>query len=310
MEFCSGSKKRQDVRCADALFSLASLFANTGRSSEAKRHFKRAEKIYRTVLAANRDGSGRAAKNLAALYQLTDQPEAAASVYAGITTQFRKRGRLGEDEYFALLNKMSFLYQILDQPKKAAVALREFLKIRRQMYGEMDTAYAGALDGLATVLSTLGRSAEALACHDDSLRIYETVVGTHHTEYANTLNNRAFLLEEMGKTAEAVLAHQRVLEIRRECLGLHHTEVADSLMNLAFLHREMGHPDEAKALFQEALAILAAGGLDPAKLAEGTRKVRELIAEMHDHRLRRLEVSGFTPGQAEEISRLHTPNFM
>lgn len=67
---------------------------------------------------------------------------------------------------------------------------------------------------------------------------------------------------------------------------------------------------EVSPRIQEALAILAAGGLDPARLADGTRKVRELIAEMHEHRLRRLEVSGFTPVQAEEISRLHTPNFM
>ena len=67
---------------------------------------------------------------------------------------------------------------------------------------------------------------------------------------------------------------------------------------------------EVSPRIQEALAILAAGGLDPARLGEGTRAVRELIAEMHEHRLRRLEVSGFTPEQAEEISRLHTPNFM
>ncbi len=67
---------------------------------------------------------------------------------------------------------------------------------------------------------------------------------------------------------------------------------------------------EVSPRIQEALAILATGGLDPARLSEGTRKVRDLIAEMHEHRLRRLEVSGFTPVQAEEISRLHTPNFM
>lgn len=72
----------------------------------------------------------------------------------------------------------------------------------------------------------------------------------------------------------------------------------------------MASVTEVSPRIQEALAVLAAGGLDPARLAEGTRKVRELVAEMHEHRLRRLEVAGFTPEQAEEMSRLHTPNFM
>ena len=67
---------------------------------------------------------------------------------------------------------------------------------------------------------------------------------------------------------------------------------------------------EVSPRVQEALAILAAGGLDPARLAEGTGLVRALMEEMHAHRLQRLQVAGFTPEQAEEISRLHTPNFM
>lgn len=72
----------------------------------------------------------------------------------------------------------------------------------------------------------------------------------------------------------------------------------------------MSSVTEVSPRIQEALAVLAAGGLDPDRLGEGMRKVRELIAEMHEHRLRRLEVAGFTAEQAEEISRLHTPNFM
>jgi TusA-related sulfurtransferase len=72
----------------------------------------------------------------------------------------------------------------------------------------------------------------------------------------------------------------------------------------------MSSVTEVSPRIQEALAILAAGGLDPVRLGEGTRKVRELIAEMHEHRMKRLEVSGFTPEQAGEMSRLHTPNFM
>ncbi|MFL5243860.1 MAG: ferritin-like domain-containing protein [Gemmataceae bacterium] len=72
----------------------------------------------------------------------------------------------------------------------------------------------------------------------------------------------------------------------------------------------MSSVTEVSPRVQEALAILAAGGLDPERLAEGTRQVRDLMDEMHTHRLQRLQVAGFTPEQAEEMSRLHTANFM
>jgi hypothetical protein len=67
---------------------------------------------------------------------------------------------------------------------------------------------------------------------------------------------------------------------------------------------------EVSPRVQEALAILASGGLDPARLAEGTHKVHALMEEMHTHRLQRLHTAGFAADQADEISRLHTPNFM
>jgi hypothetical protein len=72
----------------------------------------------------------------------------------------------------------------------------------------------------------------------------------------------------------------------------------------------MASVTEVSPRVQEALAVLAAGGLDPSRLGEGMRKVRELVAEMHEHRLKRLVQAGFTAEQADEMSRLHTPNFM
>jgi len=67
---------------------------------------------------------------------------------------------------------------------------------------------------------------------------------------------------------------------------------------------------EVSPRIQEALAILAAGGLFPERLGAATTCVRELMAEMHAHRLQRLQAAGFTAEQAQEMSELHTPNFM
>jgi TusA-related sulfurtransferase len=61
---------------------------------------------------------------------------------------------------------------------------------------------------------------------------------------------------------------------------------------------------------QDALTIYAAGGTGPRRVARGHGAFRELLATMHEGRMRRLRSAGFTAEQATTISDLHTPNFM
>ena len=74
----------------------------------------------------------------------------------------------------------------------------------------------------------------------------------------------------------------------------------------ATLHGIGGVP----APLQDALTILAAGDNEPKAVGRGHEAFRELLETMHVSRVRRLGHAGFTPGQAERISQLHTPNFM
>lgn len=60
----------------------------------------------------------------------------------------------------------------------------------------------------------------------------------------------------------------------------------------------------------DALTVLAAGGIEPAKIAKGHDAVHALMEEMHASRLKRLTHAGFTSAQSQTISDLHTPNFM
>jgi TusA-related sulfurtransferase len=60
----------------------------------------------------------------------------------------------------------------------------------------------------------------------------------------------------------------------------------------------------------ESLAILAAGSLAPDAIRRGRRAVDELQATMHENRKKRLVASGFSPELADELSKLHTGNFM
>jgi hypothetical protein len=59
-----------------------------------------------------------------------------------------------------------------------------------------------------------------------------------------------------------------------------------------------------------ALVILAAGEWTPGAIATGWAKVQTLQDEMDEGRRRRLGRLGFPPGEAADLSALHTKNFM
>jgi TusA-related sulfurtransferase len=63
-------------------------------------------------------------------------------------------------------------------------------------------------------------------------------------------------------------------------------------------------------LLEESLIILAAGGLTADALPSGVRAVRELHSTMHANRIKRLQLVGFDDSEANELSEMHTPNFM
>ena len=60
----------------------------------------------------------------------------------------------------------------------------------------------------------------------------------------------------------------------------------------------------------DALVLLAAGDATPGAVARGWAAVQQLQADMDSGRRSRLAHLGFSPGEAELISSLHTRNFM
>ena len=60
----------------------------------------------------------------------------------------------------------------------------------------------------------------------------------------------------------------------------------------------------------DALILLAAGTWDHSEIARGYEAVSALVEEMHAGRRKRLQMLGFSEADSEEMSALHTRNFM
>ena len=93
------------------------------------------------------------------------------------------------------------------------------------------------------------------------------------------------------------LAHDSALRARlAQAITLRH----DALAQTTGLNEEVF----------DALVLLAAGSWQPAAIAAGFEKAQALKAEMHAGRSSRLQKLGFSTTEAEELSSMHTRNFM
>jgi hypothetical protein len=75
-------------------------------------------------------------------------------------------------------------------------------------------------------------------------------------------------------------------------------------------HDALLHTAGLNAEVFDALLLMAAGSWEHSALREGYRRLLQLTRDMDERRMKRLMRLGFTEPEAEELSALHTRNFM
>ena len=108
-------------------------------------------------------------------------------------------------------------------------------------------------------------------------------------------------------------------EQRHVAYGMEHVKSAikqnpkriNSLKNSAFKRKEfMDEINTESSMVIESLAILAGGGDEPNEYKKGFDLVEELKIKMNENRIKRLIEIGMDEDLANDISKVHTPNFM
>ena len=75
-------------------------------------------------------------------------------------------------------------------------------------------------------------------------------------------------------------------------------------------HEALRHTAGLNVEVFDSLVLLAAGSWDPTDIRRGQDAVTSLLQEMHASRKGRIQKLGFSDTDAEEMSALHTRNFM
>ncbi|RBQ30043.1 ferritin-like domain-containing protein [Aliarcobacter vitoriensis] len=108
-------------------------------------------------------------------------------------------------------------------------------------------------------------------------------------------------------------------EMRHVAYGIEHVKSAieqnpnriNALKNTAYRRKEfMDEINSESSLLIESLAILAGGSNEPDDYKKGFDLVEELKQKMNENRVKRLVNIGMDEDLANDISKVHTPNFM
>ena len=130
----------------------------------------------------------------------------------------------------------------------------------------------------------------------------------------------SFLEKHMpDETTKKIIKLSKRDEIRHVAYGMEHVKSAiqqnpkriNALKNTAYRRKEfMDEVSSESSILLESLAILAGGSDSPLDYKRGFDLVEELKATMNTNRIKRLIDIGMDEELANDISNVHTPNFM
>lgn len=266
-----------DVRIADALVQLATLYRRQGDYGRAEPLYNRALALQEKAFGSVHPAIARTVAGLALLnFEQGHYPRAEGFYRRALAIREKVLGPDDPDVAFSL-NGLASLYGTQGKYAQAEQLFQRALAIREKALGPEHPEVAGSLANLAEMDRTLGRYAEAEPLYQRALAILEKTKGVEHPVITVPLDNLAELYRLKGDYTEAERLYRRALAIREKALGPWHPDFASSLNNVAVTLIDQGRYDQAKPLLERALAIRKKGlGLDHPDVAESMTNLAEV----------------------------------
>jgi CHAT domain-containing protein/tetratricopeptide (TPR) repeat protein len=139
------------------------------------------------------------------------------------------------EEYGTLCINLAGTYQRLGKYERAEATFGKGLDALRVKPGVNHPAYAASLLAYAALHVDLGRYLEAERLYEEGGRLVKAELGEEHPVYATFLNNRGFLYQSIGNVRAAEADYERSLELKKKLYGPNAPQAASTLRNLAHL---------------------------------------------------------------------------
>jgi tetratricopeptide (TPR) repeat protein len=251
---CEERLGTNDARTANALITLAGLYAERADYVQARPLYERGLRIREKVLGPEHPDTARSLNDLALLYHHTGNYTKAESFYQRALDIDEKVLEPGHPDTVTSLNNLGGLYMDIADYAKAEPLFQRALRLR-EARGPDSADTAISLNNLANLYRSVGDYAKALPLLLRALSIDEKTLGPEDPMTAAILINLGNLYDSMGDFARAEPLLQRALSVSEKARGPEHPDTATSLSSLAWLYYGMRNYARAEPLYQRALAI-------------------------------------------------------
>jgi serine/threonine protein kinase/tetratricopeptide (TPR) repeat protein len=233
--------------------SLAVLYHQRGKYTEALPLFVRTLKVRRRVLGERAPETLQSLSSLASLYNKQSKFDLAEPLLDEALHGCRQV--LGDEATLTLevMHELAALYRGRSRYPEAARLFQAVVAARRRVSGAEHPATLSAMNGLAGVHQDSGQFAEAQTLFAEVLEIRRRVLGPEHPETLTSFHNLALLLQSRHQYAEAESMLVKVLDLRTRTLGEDHPNTLQSMNSLGVLYKTLGKLDQAESLYRRSL---------------------------------------------------------
>ena len=244
---------KDDLSTLLTVNSLAELYREQGRYSEAEPLYKRALEGNERVLGKNDLDTLAVLNNLALLYTEQGRFRDAEPLFKR-ALESNERTRGGEN--LATIRSIQYLATLYDSQgryREAEPLYKRAMEVRERVLGKEHPDTLVSVNGLALAYAEQGRYAEAEPLFKRALDANEHVLGNENPQTIVSVNNLATLYVNQGRHADAEPLIRRALEVGERVLGKEHPSTLLHVNNLAELYTAQGRFGEAELLYKRAM---------------------------------------------------------
>lgn len=260
----------KDVRLAEALDHLGTVYSRQTQYAKAEPLFKRAISVIEAARDTGHSDLVMTLQNLAMLNIAQKKYDEAEALL--LRTKAILEASFGKDDerVATALNNLAAIEGMRGQYGKAVKLLQESLVIREKAAAGADS------DIVAATLTDLGKANIGARQPQEAEKHYRRAVEilrktqAKKPPLADAINRLARLYDEQKKFADSAPLYEEVLKMLEEQVGPDHAAVGQTAYNLANAQGELGKHDAAEVLLKRALAIAekTAAGKDDAEVGK------------------------------------------
>jgi len=229
-----------DLKTAECMHSLATLYYYTANFSESERLFRESLACKVFVLGENDPSIAKTMNDLGAILYVQGKIDEAEVVWRELLQSYEELSTPDDDSVASVLNNLGI---ILRSKGSGNTAIEYFTRARaliEKSYGSRSIANINIISNLAITYEELENWDYADKLYKLALEISESTFGIYHENVALHFSNLAIFYSKSKQFSEAINMHKKALEIKLRVLGETHYQTLSSQINLALTYITAG----------------------------------------------------------------------